>query len=112
VLPNAWDAASAAAIESADASAIATTSAGISWACGTSDGGRFGRDRMLQALTEIVAAVRIPVTADIESGYGATPDDLAITVSALIGIGVAGINIEDRTRRPWPPTSRPARKRA
>jgi hypothetical protein len=61
---------------------------------------------------QIVAAVRIPVTADIESGYGATPDDLAITVSALIGIGVAGINIEDRTRRPWPPTSRPARKRA
>jgi 2-methylisocitrate lyase-like PEP mutase family enzyme len=95
VLPNAWDAASAAVIRSVGALAIATTSAGIAWACGTADGERLGRERMLQALTEIVAAVRIPVTADIESGYGATPDDVAITVSALLGIGVAGINIED-----------------
>ncbi|HEU4947577.1 MAG TPA: isocitrate lyase/phosphoenolpyruvate mutase family protein [Kribbella sp.] len=95
LLPNAWDAASAAAIESGGAAAIATTSAGIAWARGTTDGEQLGRDRMLQALTEIVAAVRAPVTADIESGYGVDPDDVAVTIRALIGIGVAGINIED-----------------
>ena len=95
VLANAWDAASAAAIEAAGASAIATTSAGISWAHGTPDGEQFARDRMLQALSEIVAAVGIPVSADIESGYGTTPEAVALTVSAVIAIGDAGINIED-----------------
>jgi 2-methylisocitrate lyase-like PEP mutase family enzyme len=95
VLPNAWDAGSALVIESVGAHAIATTSAGIAWACGTPDGERIGRERMWQALTEIVASVRIPVTADIESGYAATLDQLAIAVSALLGIGIAGINIED-----------------
>jgi 2-methylisocitrate lyase-like PEP mutase family enzyme len=104
-LPNAWDAASAAAIESAGASAIATTSAGISWACGTPDGERIDRERMLQALSEIVASVSVPVTADIESGYGPTPQAVALTVTALIAIGVAGINIEDS-----PGTSTPLRE--
>ena len=95
VLPNAWDAASAIVIESAGALAIATTSAGISWACGALDGERIGRDRMWQALAEIVASVSIPVTADIESGYAATLDQLGIAVSSLLGIGIAGVNIED-----------------
>jgi 2-methylisocitrate lyase-like PEP mutase family enzyme len=95
VLPNAWDAASAIVIESAGALAIATSSAAIAWARGVLDGERIGRDRMWQALTEIVASVRIPVTADIESGYAATPDQLGIAVSSLLGIGIAGINIED-----------------
>jgi 2-methylisocitrate lyase-like PEP mutase family enzyme len=95
VLPNAWDAMSALVIESAGALAIATTSAAISWACGAPDGERIGRDRMWQALTEIVASVRTPVTADIESGYGATLDELGMAVSSLLRIGCAGINIED-----------------
>jgi 2-methylisocitrate lyase-like PEP mutase family enzyme len=95
VLPNAWDVASALVIESVGALAIATTSAGISWAHGAPDGERIGRDRMWQALTEIVAAVRIPVTADIESGYAATLDELDAVVTSLLGIGIAGINIED-----------------
>jgi 2-methylisocitrate lyase-like PEP mutase family enzyme len=95
VLPNAWDAASALVIESVGARAIATTSAGVSWACGVPDGERIGRDRMWQALSEIVASVRIPVTVDIESGYAATLDELDIAVSSLLGIGIAGINIED-----------------
>jgi 2-methylisocitrate lyase-like PEP mutase family enzyme len=50
---------------------------------------------MWQALTEIVASVRVPVTADIESGYGATLDELAMAVSSLLRIGIAGVNIED-----------------
>jgi 2-methylisocitrate lyase-like PEP mutase family enzyme len=95
VLPNAWDAASAIVIESVGALAIATSSAGIAWACGALDGERIGRDRMWQALTEILASVRIPVTADIESGYAATSDELGVAVSSLLGIGIAGLNIED-----------------
>jgi 2-methylisocitrate lyase-like PEP mutase family enzyme len=95
LLPNAWDAASAVAIESVGATAIATTSAGISWACGVPDGERIGRERMLQGLSEIIASVRVPVTADIESGYGTTPEAVARTVDAVIAIGAAGINIED-----------------
>jgi 2-methylisocitrate lyase-like PEP mutase family enzyme len=95
VLPNAWDAASAIVIESEGAVAVATTSAGIAWACGALDGERIGRDRMWQALAEIVASVSIPVTADIESGYAATLDQLGIAVSSLLGTGIAGINIED-----------------
>jgi 2-methylisocitrate lyase-like PEP mutase family enzyme len=95
LLPNAWDAASAVVIEAAGASAIATTSAGISWACGTADGERIARDRMLQTLSEIIASVSVPVTADIESGYGTSPDAVGLTVHALIEVGVGGINIED-----------------
>ena len=95
VLPNCWDAASAIVVESVGAAAVATTSAGIAWACGTLDGERIGRDRMWQALAEIVASVRVPVTADIESGYAGTLDELGNTVGALLGIGIAGINIED-----------------
>lgn len=95
VLPNAWDAASAVVIEAAGAPAIATTSAGISWAHGTADGERLDRHRMLEALSEIVASVAIPVSADIESGYATTPEAVALTVSATIEVGVAGINIED-----------------
>jgi 2-methylisocitrate lyase-like PEP mutase family enzyme len=96
VLPNAWDPASAVVIEAAGATAVATTSAGISWACGALDGERLTRDRMLQALSEIAGAVSVPVTADIESGYAATLDELAVTIDAVLRIGVVGINIEDR----------------
>jgi 2-methylisocitrate lyase-like PEP mutase family enzyme len=95
VLPNAWDAASALVIESVGAQAIATTSAGISWACGAPDGEWIRRDRMWQALTEIVASVRVPVSADVESGYAATPDELEVAVRSLLALGIAGINIED-----------------
>ena len=95
VLPNAWDAGSAAAIESAGAAAIATTSAGVSWSGGTPDGQRLGRERVLRSLAGIVAVVDVPVTADIEGGYGDTSDELAATVRAVVDLGVAGVNIED-----------------
>ncbi|WP_344451598.1 isocitrate lyase/phosphoenolpyruvate mutase family protein [Actinomadura kijaniata] len=71
MLPNAWDPASAVAIEAAGAAAIATTSAGLSWAAGVADAG--GLDRAT-ALRRIVAAVSVPVTADIEAGYGELND--------------------------------------
>jgi len=96
VLPNAWDVASARVIELAGASAIATTSAGVSWALGYSDGQQTPREEALAAIGRIVAVVSVPVTADIESGYGTgSPDEVAALVRSLVELGVVGINLED-----------------
>jgi 2-methylisocitrate lyase-like PEP mutase family enzyme len=96
ILPNAWDAASARVIEAAGAPAIATTSAGVSWSFGRADGQKLRREEMLQVIGNIVESVRVPVSADMESGYGdGSGKDVADTVQALMSMGVAGINIED-----------------
>lgn len=95
VLPNAWDAGSAAIIAAAGAKAIATTSAGVSWALGRRDGQQLTRDEMAEAIRRIVAAVDVPVTADVEGGYGTDPDAVAETVRAVIATGAVGINLED-----------------
>lgn len=95
VLPNAWDPGSARAIEAAGAKAIATTSAGVSWAAGVVDAGGLTRVTALEALRRILAVVSVPVTADIESGYGATPAEVALTVAEVIEAGAVGINLED-----------------
>lgn len=100
ILPNAWDAASARVIEATGAQAIATTSAGVSWSFGHPDGQKLKREEMLEAIGNIVACVSVPVTADIESGYGnGSIQDVADTVQGLISMGVAGINIEDSPGR-------------
>lgn len=100
VLPNAWDAASARLMEQAGAKAIATTSAGISWSHGCHDGQKLSRDEMLGAIARIVRRVDVPVTADIEGGYGSgSPRDVAETVRAVAALGVAGINLEDSPGR-------------
>lgn len=91
ILPNAWDAASAALIERAGAKAIATTSAGVAWSLGRPDGHGLSREEVVQAVGRIAASVDVPVSADIEGGY----DDLAATVREVIGAGAAGVNIED-----------------
>lgn len=95
VLPNAWDAASAAVIEEAGAQAIATSSAGVAWTLGYPDGERLTRDVMLAAVARIAAAVEVPVTADVEAGYGPDPVDVATTVAATLDAGAVGINLED-----------------
>lgn len=96
ILPTAWDAASARAMELAGASAIATTSAGVSWALGRGDGQMLQRDEMIQVVRWIVEAVTIPVTADIEGGYGTgSVQDIAETIRAVIDAGVVGVNLED-----------------
>jgi 2-methylisocitrate lyase-like PEP mutase family enzyme len=96
VLPNAWDAMSARLVEAAGAPAIATTSAGISWALGYPDGHGLTRDAMVEAVRRIVHSVRVPVSADVESGYGAgSPDDVAETVTRVIEVGAVGVNFED-----------------
>lgn len=104
VLPNAWDAASASIIEKAGAVAIATTSAGISWSRGVPDGQVLGRERMLDALREIVGATNLPVTADIEGGYGSgSVQDVAETTEAILEAGIVGINLEDAPGRAGQP---------
>ena len=96
VLPNAWDAASARIIELAGAPAIATTSAAVAWTFGRPDGQRLTRDEMLQAVRLIVRTVSVPVSADVESGYGAgTPGDVSETMRRVIDAGGAGVNLED-----------------
>jgi len=95
VLPNAWDAGSAVLIAAAGAPAIATTSAGVSWSLGRRDGQNLTRQEMTDAVARITAAVDVPVSADIEGGYGGGPDAVAAAVRAVIGAGVVGVNLED-----------------
>jgi 2-methylisocitrate lyase-like PEP mutase family enzyme len=100
VLPNAWDAMSARVIEEAGAGAIATTSAGVAWALGRTDGEGLTRDQMINAIERITRVVRVPVTADVERGYGdGTPADVAETIRRVIGAGAVGINLEDAPGR-------------
>src|SRR5436309_7350875 len=70
ILPNAWDVASAKIIEQAGFNAVATTSAGVAWSLGYADGERIPRDEMLRAVERIARAVEVPVSADLEAGYG------------------------------------------
>src|SRR5271156_2621511 len=92
LLPNAWDVASAVAIAGAGAKAIATTSAGVAWSLGVPDGAGLGAERTAAVIARIVAAVDVPVSADIEAGY----EDVAATVAAVLQAGAVGVNIEDR----------------
>ncbi len=100
ILPNAWDVVSARIFEEAGFPAIATTSAGIAFSLGYPDGERIPREEMLARIARIARAVHVPVTADIESGYGPTPEDAAKTTRELIQAGVAGMNLEDASGRP------------
>jgi 2-methylisocitrate lyase-like PEP mutase family enzyme len=95
VLPNAWDVATARLAEDAGAAAVATTSAGVAWSLGAPDGDHLGRDLAAGLVARIVAAVEVPVTADIEGGYAPDPAGVAETVRAVLAAGASGINIED-----------------
>ncbi len=95
VLPNAWDAASARIFERAGFPALATTSAGIAYAQGYADGERISRAEMLAVVARIAARVALPVTADMEAGYGRAPEAVAETVRGVIAAGAVGMNLED-----------------
>jgi len=103
ILPNAWDVASARIFEDAGFPAIATTSAGIAYSLGYPDGQVIPREEMLARIGRIVRAVQVPVTADVESGYGATPEEVANTTRELIQAGAVGMNLEDAGVRPDQP---------
>jgi len=91
VLPNAWDCASARIFEELDFPAIATTSAGVAFSLGYADGQNIPGKEMLAAVARIARSVDVPVTADLEGGYG----DIAETAAALLESGAVGLNLED-----------------
>jgi 2-methylisocitrate lyase-like PEP mutase family enzyme len=97
LLPNAWDGGSAVLMEKAGFQAIATTSSGIAFAQGRPDGERIGRARMLEVVARIAERVSIPVSADLETGYGDSPEDVAETIRQAIAAGAVGANVEDGT---------------
>jgi 2-methylisocitrate lyase-like PEP mutase family enzyme len=100
LLPNAWDAASACLFADTGFPAIGTTSAGIAFAQGYRDGERIGRDDMLHVIARIAAVVQVPVTADIESGYGSAPAQVAQTIQGVLAAGAVGVNLEDSAGDP------------
>ncbi|GAB1824273.1 isocitrate lyase/PEP mutase family protein [Herbidospora sp. RD11066] len=95
VLPNAWDAGSAVLIERAGADIVATTSAGVSWGLGHPDGEQLTREENIEAIRRIAEAVQVPVSADVEAGYGLSDDEVAHTVTDVVAAGAVGINLED-----------------
>jgi 2-methylisocitrate lyase-like PEP mutase family enzyme len=97
VLSNAWDVVSARILEECGHPAIATSSAAVAFSRGYPDGQRIPRDEMLDVVARIARAVRVPVTADLEAGYGTTVQDMAETVKAAIEAGAIGMNLEDVT---------------
>ncbi len=72
----------------------------MAWSLGASDGNRVSPDLVLDVLARIASAVAVPVTADIEGGYGQSPAEVAETVARVLDAGVVGVNIEDGTRPP------------
>ena len=97
VLVNASDAATARIVVEAGYPAVATSSAGIAWLLGYADGENIPREEMLWMVRRIAERVDVPVTADMEAGYGIEPEAVADTVRATIEAGAVGLNIEDGT---------------
>ena len=95
VLPNVWDVAGARIVAEQGYPVIATSSAGIAWSLGCPDGEVISRDDMLFMVRKIAAGVDLPVTADMEAGYGEAPEAVADTVTATLDAGAVGANIED-----------------
>src|SRR5215470_12054641 len=97
VLPNAWDVVSARIVEDAGFPAVATTSAGVANSLGYRDGERISREEMLQTVARIARAVKVPVTADFEAGYGTIIEEMRLTAKGLVEAGAVGLNFEDVT---------------
>ena len=97
LLSNAWDVATARIVEETGFGAIATTSAGVAFSLGYADGQRISREEMLARVARIARAVGVPVTADVEAGYGNRPEDAARTAREVIEAGAVGMNLEDGT---------------
>ncbi len=96
ILFNIWDAGSAQAMQEIGAKAIATGSWSVAAAHGYEDGEKLSIDLVLANLKRIVAKVDLPVTIDIEGGYGTTPSEVKETVKKVIEAGAVGINFEDQ----------------
>ena len=95
VLFNVWDPGSARAVAGANAMALATGSWSVAAAHGYADGERVPLEMVLDNARRIVGATELPVSLDIESGYGLTPEEVAGTVASVVSAGVVGCNLED-----------------
>lgn len=103
LMPCAWDAGSARFLEAAGFAAIGTTSGGVNWSRGRQDYVySVPRDAMLAEYGEIASAVAVPVSGDLENGYGATPSEVADTIRAAIRLGMVGGSVEDQSDEPGP----------
>lgn len=100
VIPNAWDAASAALMEDAGAKAVATSSAAVAWARGHADGDALPVAALIDVIAGVARVIKVPLTADIEGGYTDDLAELSETVKAVVGAGAVGINLEDGRRDP------------
>ena len=102
VLPNPWDLGSAKVLVQLGFQALATTSCGLAWALGVRDHA-VTLEQKLTHLSEMTAAVDVPVNADFERGFAVTPGDVAANVTAATATGIAGLSIEDSTGDPSTP---------
>ncbi|MEZ5681920.1 MAG: isocitrate lyase/phosphoenolpyruvate mutase family protein [Erythrobacter sp.] len=96
VLYNIWDAGSARAVAEAGAKAIATGSYGVAEAQGFHDGETLPIEIVLENLRRILSVTDLPVTIDMEAGYGDTPEEVGVSVGKAFALGAVGINMEDR----------------
>jgi 2-methylisocitrate lyase-like PEP mutase family enzyme len=96
IIFNIWDAGSARVVAGAGAKAIATGSYGVAEAHGFKDGETFPFDLALANCREVVSVTDLPVSIDLEAGYGATPEQVARSAAAVAEAGAVGVNLEDR----------------
>lgn len=100
ILPNAWDAGSARLIELCGAPAIATTSAGLAWACGYPDGDALPLRRLAAVVESIARVISVPLSVDSEGGYSNEPGEVEETIRRIVEAGAVGVNLEDGTSPP------------
>jgi 2-methylisocitrate lyase-like PEP mutase family enzyme len=102
IMPNPWDIGTARILAGMGFKALATTSAGMAFALGRRDG-QVGRAEALAHCRTIVSATPLPVSADLEKGFGDSPESAALTIRAAAETGLAGCSLEDHTNRPADP---------
>jgi len=95
ILPNAWDAASAAILQSCNYPAVGTSSAAVATALGYADGEEMPFEEYMIIIQRIAASVNVPITVDMEMGYGKSVDAVYNNLNKLMNDGVVGVNIED-----------------
>jgi 2-methylisocitrate lyase-like PEP mutase family enzyme len=98
IIPNPWDVGTARILVAMGFRALATTSAGMAFSLSVPEG-RVSREDTLRHCRTIVAATPLPVSADLEKGFGDSPEDVVGTIRAAAGVGLAGCSIEDHTGR-------------
>jgi 2-methylisocitrate lyase-like PEP mutase family enzyme len=107
LLPNAWDAGSARLLASLGFSALATTSSGFAASLGRLDGTSCNDEALANARAIVAAAGDVPVSADLENGFGDDPADVRATLLSALSVGLAGCSLEDYTGRPDDPIYEP-----